>query len=179
MSAEGQNDHSWGHMSTWCRKTGHLLLLCWSPHSGTPATESFHRDSEMEKRDSKRPKADLKHSNQSVIWLWAKSMMIISQSESVGTVGVCQAGARRPSGDLNCLFPSLTPLVLSPCPPDPASGTGWWVIQSSVSEVTPCRRAEGDEDTTVLFNLFDSFSLSFQHYCLLLALCYHSCVQMV
>lgn len=68
-------------------------------------------------------------------------------------MGACQAGAYRPSGDLNCLFPSLTPLVLSPCPPDPASGRGCWVIQSPVSEVTPCRRAEGAEDTALLFNL--------------------------
>lgn len=68
-------------------------------------------------------------------------------------MGACQAGACRPLGDLNCLFPSLTPLVLSPCPPDPASGRGCWVIQSPVSEVTPCRRAEGAEDTTLLFNL--------------------------
>lgn len=63
----------------------------------TPVTESFQREREREqeigRRDSERPKTDLKHSNQSVILLWAKSMLIISQSEQVGLVGACQAGA--------------------------------------------------------------------------------------
>lgn len=139
------------------RRTGHLLSLCCRctacPHSGTPAAASFHREREIWRRDSERPRSDLERSNQSVIWLWANSVLIISQSEQVGLVRAGQAGASGHSGDLNCLFPSLTPVVLSPCPPDPASGKGCWVIQSPVSEVTPCRRAEGAEDTTHLFNL--------------------------
>lgn len=76
-------------------------------------------------------------------------------------MGAGRERAWRTSGDLNCLFPSLTPRVLSPCPPDPASVQGWWVIQSPVSEVTPCRRAEGAQDKTLGFNLPLPLSFSF------------------
>lgn len=114
-------------------------------------------------------------------------MLIISQSGWAELVGACQSGVERPTGDLNCLFPSLTPLVLSPCPPDPASGTGYWVIQSSVSEVTPCRRAEGAEDTTLLFNLsltpfllVSRTKIGVKREGMLLPLSsFHSCAQMV
>lgn len=118
----------------------------------SPVWDSSSQESEIGRRGIDRPKTDLKHSNQSVIWPWAKSRLIISQSEQVGWWELARQ-VPRPSRDLNRLFPSLTPLVLSPCPPDLVSSRGCWVIQSPITEVTPRRRAKGAEDTTLLFNL--------------------------
>lgn len=84
-SAERQSHPSGGCVSTLWRRTGHLLsLYSGVPDEGLQWPRVSTKRERASKRGSERPKTDLKHSNQSVIWPRAKSWLIISQSEHLG-----------------------------------------------------------------------------------------------
>lgn len=69
-------------------------VVCWP----NPQSETSESERATGRRGSKRPKTDLKHSNQSVIWPGAKSMLIISQSEQIGRRELARQVPRGPRG---------------------------------------------------------------------------------
>lgn len=71
-----------------------VLSLCWV----SPQSETSESERAAGRRGNKRPKTDLKHSNQSVIWPRAKSMLIISQSEQIGRWELARQVPRGPQG---------------------------------------------------------------------------------
>lgn len=77
--------------------TAHASTRCCRVLVESPKWDFRERESNR-KESRKRPKTDLKHSNQSVIWPRAKSMLIISQSEQIGRRELARQVPRGPRG---------------------------------------------------------------------------------